>query len=101
MRADEREIFNVVGLGFIDKWPRIGAHTTMMTTLVERWENRTCTFHLPKREASITLLDVRRILKIPIHEAIPKYRLEVTEYYMHQVCEYERLTMDMTLMHLG
>lgn len=101
LEEDEREILSVVGLGFINKWLRIKAHTTMMTALVERWDNRMCTFHLPRREASITLLDVWRILKIPIHGVIPEYRLDEAEYYLHQVCKYDRLPMDETQMHHG
>lgn len=61
--ANER---NILGLGYVVRWSRIRVHTAMMTMLVERCDNKTCTFHLSIGDATITLVNVRRILKIPI-----------------------------------
>lgn len=47
LRSNELEILVDVGLHFVGRWPRIRAHTAMMTTLVERWDSRYNTFHLP------------------------------------------------------
>lgn len=95
------EILSVVGLGFIGRWPWIRAHTSMMTTLMERWDSWTCKFHLSTREATITLLDVWRILKIPVRGMIPKYQIDGGDYYLHQVCEHDALPLEGTWMHLG
>lgn len=43
------------------------ANRALITTLIERWHSKTCSFHLPTGEASITLEDVWRILRILIH----------------------------------
>lgn len=74
---------SVVDIGFMGRWPKIRAHTAMMTTLIEHWDNRTCTLHQSTGEATVTLLDVWRILKIPIIGVIPKYRLDGRDYYLH------------------
>lgn len=82
MRVDEREILSTVSLGFLGRWSWIKAHTAMMTMLIEHWDNQKCTFHLPIREATITLLDVWRILKNPIRGMIPEYKLDGGDYYL-------------------
>lgn len=102
LAADGLEILSAVGLDFISRWLRIRAHTTMMTVLVERWDSRACIFHLPTGEATITLLYVWRILKIPIRGVILEYMLDATNFYLWEVCEWDVLPMeDMTHMHLG
>lgn len=78
-RARDTECYRI---GFISRWLRIREHISMMTVLVERWDSRTCTFHLPTREAIVTLLDVWRILKIPICSMIPEYRLDTIDFYL-------------------
>lgn len=70
---DELEVLATLGLHYVGRWLRIQAHTFMMMTLVERWDSWYNTFCLPTREAIVTLLDVWRILKIPVHGVIPQY----------------------------
>ncbi|XP_059070759.1 protein MAIN-LIKE 2-like [Cryptomeria japonica] len=102
LRSNELEILAALGLHFVGRWPRIRAHTTMMMALVERWDSRYNTFHLPTSEATVTLMDVRRILKIPIRDVILEYHLDVADFYLREVCEYETLPMlDRSRMHLG
>ncbi|XP_057820172.2 protein MAIN-LIKE 1-like [Cryptomeria japonica] len=99
---DELEFLHSLGLHYVGRWLRIRAHTTMMTALVERWDSQYNTFHLPTREATVTLLDVWRILKIPIHGMIPEYQLDAANFYLREVCEYEMPPMlDRSRMHLG
>lgn len=82
LQTDELEVLAVVGLHFISRWPRIQSHTTMFITLVERWDSRYNTFHLPTGEVTMMLLDVWRILKIPIRGIILEYRLNVIDFYL-------------------
>lgn len=70
---DDLEVLAALGLHYVDKWPRIRTHTAMMTVLVERWDSWYNTFRLLTGEATVTLLDVWRILKIPVRGVIPKY----------------------------
>ncbi|XP_059066361.1 protein MAIN-LIKE 1-like [Cryptomeria japonica] len=99
---DELEVIVARGLHYVGRWPRIRAHTTMMMALVERWDSWYNTFRLPTREATVTLLDVWRILKIPIRGIIPEYQLDVANFYLQEVCEYETPPMlDRSRMHLG
>ncbi|XP_059066112.1 probable leucine-rich repeat receptor-like protein kinase At5g63930 [Cryptomeria japonica] len=99
---DELEVLATLGLHYMGKWPRIRVHTMMMTTLVERWDNRYNTLHHPTGEATVALLDVWRILKIPIRGVIPEYQLDVADFYLQEVCEYETPPMlDRSRMHLG
>lgn len=99
---DELEFLHSLWLYYVGRWPRIRAHTTMMTMLVERWDSRYNTFHLPTGEAIVTLLDIWRILKIPIRNVIPEYQLDATDFYLRDVCEYDTPPMlDRSRMHLG
>lgn len=96
------EVLDALGLHYIGRWPRIWAHTTMMTALVERWDSRYNTFHFLTRGATMTLLDVWRILKILVHGVIPEYQLDAVDFYLREVCEYEMPPMlDRSRMHLG
>lgn len=99
---DELEVLATLGLHYVGKWSRIRARTAMMTTLVERWDSRYNTFCLPTGEATVTLLDVWRILKIPIRGVIPEYQLDTVDFYLWKVCKYETPPMlDKSRMHLG
>lgn len=99
---DELEVLNALGLHYVGRWPRIRAHTAMMITLVERWDSRHNTFHFLIGEATMTLLDVWRILRIPVHGVIPEHQLDAAEFYLLEVCEYEMpLMLDRSRMHLG
>lgn len=101
LQSDELEILVVVGLHFVGRWPRIQAHMMMMIALVEMWDSRYNTFHLPTGEAMVTLLDVWRILKIPVCGVIPEYHLDAVDFYLREVCKYEALLMlDRSRMHL-
>lgn len=71
-----REIISTVGMMFVGRWLWIKAHTAMMTILIECWDNQTCMFHLSIGVAMIILLDVWRILNIPIRGIVPDYRLD-------------------------
>lgn len=46
LSGDEWVVLSALGLGFMGRWSRIQAHTTMMIVLVETWDGETCTFHL-------------------------------------------------------
>lgn len=93
---DELEVLDVLGLHYVGRWPRIRVHIAMMTTLVERWDSRYNTFRLSTGEATMSLLDVWRILKIP------KYQLDAVDFYLREVYEYEMSPMlDRSRMHLG
>lgn len=70
---DELEVLDVLGLHLVGRWPRIWARTAMITALVERWDSRYNTFCLSIGEAIVTLLDVWRILKIPVRGVTPEY----------------------------
>ncbi|XP_059065331.1 protein MAIN-LIKE 2-like [Cryptomeria japonica] len=99
---DELEVLNALGLHYVGRWPRIWAHTTMMTALVERWDSQYNIFHLPTGEATVTLLDVWRILKIPVRGVILEYQLDAVDFYLREVCEYKTSPMlDRSRMHLG
>lgn len=89
LQSDELEVLAALGLHFVGRWPRIRAHTMMMMILVERWDNRYKTFCLPTSEATVTLLDVWRILKILVRGVILEYHLDAVDFYLREVCEYE------------
>ena len=50
--------FHLVAYGRVDR--------AIITTLVERWRQETHTFHLPLGEATITLLNVALLTRLPI-----------------------------------
>ena len=50
--------FHLIAYGRVDR--------AIITALVERWRQETHTFHLPLREATITLLDVALLTRLPI-----------------------------------
>ena len=50
--------FHLIAYGRVDR--------AIITTLVERWHQETHTFHLPLGEATITLLDVTLLTRLPI-----------------------------------
>ena len=53
--------YGVYRVGHISlDWP-------LITSLVERWQSETHTFHLPIREMTVTLQDVAMILGLCIH----------------------------------
>lgn len=53
--------------------PEIRANTGLLTALAERWHSETSSFHLATGEATGTLEDVWRILRIPIHGEMIEY----------------------------
>ncbi|XP_059078080.1 serine/threonine-protein phosphatase 7 long form homolog [Cryptomeria japonica] len=65
----------------------------MITTLVERWHSKTCSFHLPNAEALITLEDAWCILHIPIHGArvIYDYKVGIVSMCELRECTEEEL----------
>lgn len=56
-----------MGLWYITYARPIRTHLGMISVLVERWHSETPSFHLPTSEATITLEDVWRILRLSIH----------------------------------
>lgn len=85
---DELEVLDALGLHYVGRWLRIQVHTAMIIALVERWDSRYNTFHFSTREATFTLLDVWRILKILVHGVIPEYQLDAVDFYLQELCEY-------------
>ena len=53
------------------KWnirmPHVRVNHGLLTALAEQWHNEHNTFHLPMSEASITLVEMYRILQVPCH----------------------------------
>lgn len=63
-----QEHLGVFILWYVAYAPVIQTHLGMMTALMERWHNETCSFHLPIGEATVTLEDMWHILCFPIHK---------------------------------
>lgn len=64
---EEQTAVVVLGLWWVIRMPHIWADHGLLTALAERWHSEHNTFHLPIGEASITLEDVYRILRVPCH----------------------------------
>lgn len=56
-----------MGLKYITYAPPMQKHLGMMMALAKRWHSETSSFHLLTGEAIVTLEDVCRILRFPIH----------------------------------
>lgn len=56
-----------MGFSYLLEIPHIWENHGLLTTLEKRWHREYNTFHLPTREATITLEDVYQILHVPIH----------------------------------
>ena len=39
----------------------------LLVALLDRWDAKTCTFHLPTGEMTITVEDIYRLYQLPIH----------------------------------
>ena len=50
------------GLEHVHEWPDLRAHSAQLSALIEQWHTPTGRFHLLTGEATITLLDVWKIL---------------------------------------
>ena len=59
-------IIKLVGLEGLFRAPSREIGHCLISALVERWQPKTHTFHLPHGEMSITLEDVEVIFKLPI-----------------------------------
>ena len=66
MIEGEREVLDRLGLYHITFMPEIRSNSGLLTALAERWHSETSSFHLPTREAIVTLEDVWKILGISI-----------------------------------
>ena len=67
---EERAALYRMGLKLIIWMPHVRANHGLLTALAEWWHNEHNTFHLSTGEASITLEDVYRILRVPCHDEL-------------------------------
>ena len=72
------------GLEHVHEWPDLRAHTAQLSALIERWHTPTGSFHLPTGEATVTLLDVWRILRVPIRGTYPEYVGEGVDPFLRE-----------------
>ena len=72
------------GLEHVHEWPDLRAHSAQLSALIERWHTPTGSFHLPTGEATITLLDVWQILRVPIRGTYPEYVLEGADPFLRE-----------------
>lgn len=70
---------NEIGLLWIYLMPPMRYHDAMLMALVKRWNVDTCTFHLPSSKMIVTLEDVHRIFRVPIHGHVVYFK-EVWSY---------------------
>lgn len=68
--------------------PQIRVNQGLLTALCERWHSETSSFHLPTGEATVTLEDVYRILRLPIRGTRVAYDTQrgatkMCRYYPH------------------
>lgn len=65
-----------MGLRHIIYLPKIWANIGLLTALAKRWHSKTCSFDFLTGEKSVTLEDVYRITRIPIHDKLVLYDRE-------------------------
>ena len=68
--------------------PELRSNRALLTTLAERWHSETSSFHLPTGEATVTLEDVWRILRIPIHGEHVVYDPASGRATLHRLFDY-------------
>jgi hypothetical protein len=66
-------------------------HIARMIVLVERWHNKTSSFHLLAGEAIVTLEDIWRILRLPIHGEWVFYGIVARVDAFYDLLEHEDL----------
>lgn len=85
MIVGERGILVRLGLYHITFIPELRSNRALLTALAERWHSETSSFHLPTGEATVTLEDVWRILRIPIHGELMVYDPAVGRAALHRL----------------
>lgn len=87
MTASEWGILAGLGLYHIPFMPELRSNRALLTALAERWHSETSSFHLPTGEATVTLEDVWRILRILIHGELVVYDPAVGRVALHRLFE--------------
>ena len=81
------DIIKLVGLEGLFRAPSREIGHCLISALVERWQPKTHTFHLPHGEMSITLEDVEVIFELPIDGEVLVGPTAVVDGNWRQMCE--------------